>query len=229
MTTRDRDNGARLVNFGNYVPNTGEGEFVKVRRDSFGRIIGTTPVVAADIDGLAQAAWPVGVKNGATVAAVETGNGPVRKTVLTLTATPITMRDTQQGGGVKIYDFPEGRILLLGSAGSIAVTTTSAILTTLNGGVTCNWGVGSTTQANPTVATTEQDLLQVAAFTSSATINVAGATSNGKGVLTAFDGTGTALDAFLNLAVAGATDIDADATVTVTGVITLNWISLGDY
>lgn len=169
-----------------------------------------------------------GMPNGATVTAAETGVGTVHQTVLTLTATPVTMRDTEQGGGVKIYDFPEGRIAFLGAVASIAVTTTSVLADTLNAGVTCNYGVGSTTQASATLATTEQDIVQVAAFTSSATINVAGAVAKAAGAATALDGTTTPIDAYLNLAVAGATDIDANATVTVSGTVTLNWINLGD-
>ncbi len=166
---------------------------------------------------------------GATAVATEAGSGLVHQTTIALSALAVTMRDTEQGGGAKIYDFPEGRILVLGATASIAVTTTSILANTLNTGVTCNWGVGSTTQASATVATTEQDIVNVAAFTASATINVAGATATGKGVLAVLDGTGTAADAYLNLAVAGATDIDANATVTVTGSVKITWINLGDY
>ena len=170
-----------------------------------------------------------GTPNGATVTAVEGGSGLVHQTVLTLAATPITMRDTEQGGGVKIYDFPEGRVLILGATASIAVTTTSILANTLNASVTCNYGVGSTTQASATVATTEQDIVQVTAFTASATINVAGAVAKGAGALVALDGTTTPIDAYLTLAVAGATDIDANATVTVSGTVRITWILLGDY
>lgn len=167
----------------------------------------------------------------AYVTATEYGDDVMRKTVFTLTALPITMRDTEQGGGAQIYTFPAGRICRIGATASIAVTTTSVLANTLNAGVTCNWGVGSTTQASATVATTEQDFVNVAAFTSSATINVAGAvaTGVGPGVLASLDGTSTAVAAFLNLAVAGATDIDADATVTVTGTVTIVWANVGDY
>jgi hypothetical protein len=163
-----------------------------------------------------------------TVSGTEYGDGVYHQTVLTLTAVPVTMRDTEQGGGVKIYDFPVGQIQRLGAAGTIAVTTTSVLADTLNTGVTCNWGVGSVTQANATVATTEQDFINVTAFTASATIDVAGADASGVGVgvLAALDGTSTAVDAFLNLAVAGATDIDADATVTVTGEVKITWVNL---
>lgn len=173
----------------------------------------------------------IGAKNGSTVTVQEYGNGVLNRTAFTFTATPITMADSTQGGGVKIYDFPAGRILIMGATGSIAVTTKSTLASTLNTGVTCNWGIGSVVQSSATVATTEQNFLNVTAFTASATINVAGATSNGSGiaVLTSLDGTATAIDAYLNLAVAGATDIDGDATVTVTGTANLFWINLGDY
>lgn len=162
------------------------------------------------------------------VTVAEYGDATFHQSVFTLTALPVTMRDTQQGGGVKIYDFPLGRIFRLGATGSIAVTTTSILADTLNTGVTCNWGVGSTTQASATLATTEQDFVNVQAFTASATIDVAGAVSTGVGpsVLASLDGSSTAVDAYLNLAVAGATDIDADASVTVSGTIKITWINL---
>lgn len=162
------------------------------------------------------------------VSVEEYGDGVFHQSVFTVTALPITMRDTEQGGGFQIYDFPLGRITSLGATATIAVTTTSELSSTLNTGVTCNYGVGSVTQSNATVATTEQDLVNVTAFTSSATIDVAGAdaTGVGVGVLASLDGTSTAKDAFINLAVAGATDIDADATVTVTGTVTLTWINM---
>lgn len=168
-----------------------------------------------------------GAKNGATVTATET-EGIVQKTVLTFAATPITVRNTEQGGGVKIYDFPEGRIAILGAFGSIAMTTTSVIASTLKSGVTCNWGVGTVTQANGTLATTEQNIIQTANITSSATINVAGAAAKSAGAATALDGTATAIAAYLNIGVATGTDIDADATVTVTGSVTIHWLNLGD-
>ena len=161
------------------------------------------------------------------VSVVEKGDGTFIQSVFTLTALPITMRDTEQGGGSQIYTFPVGRITRLAGTSTIAVTTTSELSSTLNTGVTCNYGVGSVTQSNATVATTEQDFVNVTAFTSSATIDVAGAdaTGVGVGVLASLDGTSTAVAAFLNLAVAGATDIDADATVTVTGTVTLTWVN----
>jgi len=172
----------------------------------------------------------VGAKNGATVTAVEYGDGTTHRTVLTLTALPLTLRDVEQGQGVKIYDFPAGGITILGASGSVAETTTSILADTLNTGVTYNWGVGTTTQASATLATTEQDIIQTTNGTASATINVAGAASTA--VRTAapanFDGSGTAIDAFFNVGVAGAGDIDANATTTWTGTISITWLFNGD-
>lgn len=178
----------------------------------------------------------VGTKNGSTVSVVEYGNGILHQTVLTLTALPLTLRNVQQGQGVKIYDFPEGAIVILGAMGSVAETTTSILADTLNTGVTYNWGVGTITQANGTLATTEQNIIQTTNGTASATINVAGASSKGvrNTIVSAalgsgsFDGTSTPADVYFNVGVATADDIDADATTTWTGTITITWLFLGD-
>lgn len=173
-----------------------------------------------------------GASAAATVTAVEKGNSIFHQTVLTLTALPVSINDTNVGGGTKIYDFPAGRVYVLGATASVAFTTTSTLASTLNAGVTLSWGVGSvqtTTQASGTLATTEQNIVNASTATSSATINVAGATATAVGTAVALDGTTTAIDAYFNVGVPTATDIDGNATVTVTGTITLTWVQLGDY
>lgn len=173
----------------------------------------------------------VTVANGLTYQ--EFGDGAVNRSVLTLAALVQTIRDTTspaQGGGTKLFTFPEGRIYMIGATGSLTFTTTSILANTLNTGVTCQWGLGTVTQANTTLATTEQNLLPVTAWTAGTTINVANAATTAALASPAvFDGTATAIAAFLNTAVAGATDIDADATVAINGTITLTWAYLGDY
>jgi len=188
-----------------------------------------TKLGVKDIDNILTGAGVVPAAVGPYVTAEELG-AVIHQTVLSLSAIPITMRDTEQGGGAQIYTFPKGRILLLGGSGQITVTTTAAIADTLNGGKTCNWGVGTVTQASATVATTEQDLVQVAAFVSSTVINTAPAVSTaspGIAILTPYAGVSTPTAAFLNLAVAGETDIDGDATTITDGTITLSWLNLG--
>lgn len=180
----------------------------------------------------APASANIGLKaGGSTVTAVEYGDAFLHQTVITLTALPLTLIDATVGAGVKIYDFPEGAITILGALGSVAETTTAADLTTtLNTGVTYNWGVGTTTQANGTLATTEQDIIPTTNGTASATTGVAGAAS--AGVRTAapacFNGTVTAKDAFFNVGIALNTDIDGNTTTTWTGTITILWAFAGD-
>lgn len=163
------------------------------------------------------------------ISVVEKGNGLVHQTVITITAMPVTVADATVGVGTKIYDFPEGRLFILGGTGSAQFTTTSALASTLNTGVSCRWGLGTVTQSNATLATTEQDLLPVTTFAASTTINVANAATTSQLAAAAqFDGTATAKDAFFNISVPTATDIDGDATVLVSGSITISWILLGD-
>lgn len=156
----------------------------------------------------------------------------IHKTVFPLNDLPITIADATVGAGTKIFTFPQGRILILGAhAKDIQLTTTSVIASTLNSGVNVGVGVGSTTQANGTLATTEQNVVNVFTAVSSATINVAGAAAQGNGPSAPFslDGTTTAVDLYFNLGIPTATDIDADATVTVDGLIEVVWALIGDH
>lgn len=165
-----------------------------------------------------------------TLAVVEEHTGALHRTTLFFNNYAMTLLDAQNGVGSRIYRFPEGRILVHGATGSIAPTTTSALATSLNTGVTYNWGLGTTTQANGTLATTEQDVLPTTAGVASATINTAPAVSNGKLAAAAqFDGTATRKDVYLNIGLATATDIDGDATILVNGVVVITWSQLGDY
>ncbi len=169
----------------------------------------------------------------ATVTAAEYGAGLVRQTLLTLAATPVALSQANVGGGVLIYTFPQGLIVVLGGMATVTPTTTSAILGTLNGTKTLSFGVGSvitTTQGSGTVSTTEQDLVNAGTCTSSGTINTAGAAGSSKNVTpTGFDGHTTNLAANLNFQVPTASDIDGNATITVSGTVLLTWCFLGDY
>lgn len=159
----------------------------------------------------------------------------IHHTVLNLVDFPISISDTNVGGGAKIYDFPEGRIMIYGAiAKNMTPKTTSVLASTLNASKTLSMGVGTvqtTTQGSGTLATTQQDIVNTFAPVSSATINVDGTAASGKddGTPQGFDGTTTPVDAFLNVGVPTATDIDGDATITVTGEIHIWWSLIGDY
>ncbi len=171
-----------------------------------------------------------------TVTAVEYGFGPFHQTVLTLTNLAMAISDTNVGGGTKVYTFPEGVISILGAtAANITPTTTSVIASTLNASKTLSAGVGSVqtvAQASGTLVTTEQDIVNAFAPTSSATINVAGTAASGYLSATTalkYDGHTTAQAIYLNCGVPTATDIDADATTTWSGTVTITWVFNGDY
>lgn len=168
-----------------------------------------------------------GVGAGAGVTPIEYGIGAYRTTVFNFNQVKMTLLDAQNGNGMQIYTFPKGKILRLGaSAENVVITTTSALASTLNAGVTGNYGLGSTTQANGTLATTEQDFVQTQNFTASATINVPPAAVRGFGIpnVTLLDGSSTPIALFFNIGIATATDIDGDATVLVDGQFTVNWL-----
>jgi len=173
-----------------------------------------------------------GAANGTGVAAVESGNGIFNKTVITFTDHAIALTD-EAGvvayGGSKVYDLPAGAILMLGAVADIDLTKSSA-------GVNADWdgdvGVGTVTASNNnTLATTEQNIIPTTATPQA----VAGVTTaNAQSTSTeneVIDGTGTAVDVFLNFLV---DDADHDVTTTacnliVNGTLTLHWINLGDY
>lgn len=181
-----------------------------------------------------KVSYGAGAKNGATVTATEYGDGIVHKTVLTCTATPITITDdadVAQYGGVKVYDFPEGMLCTMGAVIDGAVTggVTGTIINTWAGGVALGTATATT---GATLTGTEADILpevDVAAATAKvATVDaVSVATALTESGARWLDGTGTAKDLFLNLVV----DDDVTHTAgsaTFTGTITFIWIILGD-
>ncbi len=182
-------------------------------------------------DEINYTATNVGAANGATVSAVEYGfGGFLHKTVLTLAATPCAIADATAGGGVKVYDFPEGAITILGGKFSLAPTTTSVLASTLNASVTIEIGVGSAAAGAGALTTTEEDIIEGTQAAASATISVAAAAFTGArlAVPAILDGTSTPIDANVNVGVPTATDIDGDATITLTGTIEIIWLFGGD-
>jgi hypothetical protein len=176
----------------------------------------------------------VGAKNGSTVQVQEKGAGLVHQTVLTCTATPITISDdagVAQYGGVKVYDLPLGAIMTQGAvvSGILTAGVTGTIIDNWDGDVALGTATATT---GATLTGTEADILQSVAVSAGASdkLGVVQAVS----VATALtesgarwhDGTGTAKDVFLNFV------IDDDAThtagtATFTGTITLTWVNLG--
>lgn len=172
----------------------------------------------------------VGAPSVSTVTAKHIQLGPFCVTTLTLDNVAQSVINGTEYQGTKIYDFPEGRLYVLGVTATLQQKTTSALASTLNASSTGAIGLGTATASATTLATTMVDLLPSTAFTSSATINVAGtAVSSALAAGAQFDGTTTAKDMYLNTAYATTTDVDGDATQTISGTIVITWVSLGDY
>ena len=176
-----------------------------------------------------------GAPNGATVSATETGVGGIHRTVLTLSATPVTITDdagvAQYGGTGKIYDFPEGMINVLGAvvSGNLTLGTTGTIIAAFTG---VNSLGTATATTGATLVSTEADILQ---STANGTASGSVAAIDSVPVATAvtesgarwLDGTATAKDMFLNFAIAD--DVThTSGTGTFTGTVAFTWVSLGD-
>lgn len=141
----------------------------------------------------------VGAKNGDTVAAVENGDPVLHKTVLTLTATPITLTDEAgagQYGGVKLYDFPAGNILVFGAVVDADITLNETWWTdTAEGDV----GLGTTAVTNgDALATTEQNMIATTAI-AAMTAQVGPIDTQSAGVATLGAAGATDSDAYLNI------------------------------
>ena len=173
-----------------------------------------------------------GAPNGTGVTAEETPSG-LRKVVVTFVDTPVVMVDeggVVAFGSLKIYDLPEGAILFQGATADLALTLSAA-------GINADWdgdfALGTVAASNnATLTATEDDLLP-----STATPQASGSATTATGlsttseVGTVFDGTSTAVDAYLNIIV---DDADHDVTGTptniiVNGTITLYYANLGDF
>lgn len=174
--------------------------------------------------------YDLGAVAVSTVTAKHEQFGPFIKTTLTLDNVAQSVVNGTEYQGTKLYDFAQGRILVLGVTATLQQKTTSALASTLNASSTGAIALGTATASNVSLTSTMVDLLPSTAFTSSATVNVAGtAVSAALAASAHFDGTSTAKDIYLNTAYATTTDVDGNATQTISGTIVLCWVSLGDY
>ena len=167
----------------------------------------------------------VGVADSRLV--VDESGGAIR-TVLKLDKLVITMTDATTAGChgfVKLYDFPACNLLFLGATCDLSITAgTGGIADTA--AVVAAIGTAQVATADATLTTTEADLIPSTAATLTGGVGAAKGKTVTAGVAV-FDGTTTAKDAYLNVAVpdAGSTGND---TLIVSGTIVLVWSNLGD-
>jgi hypothetical protein len=190
-----------------------------------------TTVLSVTSAGRIKAAYGKGAAAGTGVSALEYGDGLVHQTVLAFSDVEIALVDNAgvgAHGSLKIYDMPEGAIIVAAAVSDLAVTKSSA-------GVNADWdgdfGLGTTAaDIDASLATTEQDILPSTATPQA----VAGVTTADGESTTAehviFNGTATAIDVYANFLV---DDADQDVTSTpcnlvLNGTITITWINAGD-
>lgn len=157
----------------------------------------------------------------ATVSAAHYGIGNgLTRTVLTLTAVPVTITDNgaNGSGGVKIYDFPE--CIFVSIAASANCTVAYGSVTDAN--VIASLG-SVVAAADATLTSTEANIIP---STSAATTAGAGTFAGDSTAVTVLNGTSTAVDLYLNLATS--TDPSTNNSATVSGTITLIWANGGD-
>lgn len=171
-----------------------------------------------------------GAAAGTGVTAVESGSGITNRTVLTFVNTPVPLADAAgvvAYGGLKVYDFPAGAIMVMGAVADLDITKSSA---GVNADFDGDIGVGTVTASNnATLASTEQNVIPTTATPQA----VAGVTT-GNGASTTsptLDGTTTPVDLYVNLLV---DDADHDVTTTpcnliLNGTLTVTWTNLGDF
>lgn len=175
-----------------------------------------------------QVSEGVGATNGSAVSVVEKGNGVIHQSVIRLSSLAVTVANTTGAsfGGVKLYDMPEGRILVLGVTADLSVNWAGTSIVATGSG---DFSLGTTITADATLSGTDVNLLPSTAMTDPFVAGVGAA----KGALAAsaqFDGTATAIDVNLNMIIDDA-DVEnaASDSVLVSGTVTLTWINLGDY
>ena len=166
------------------------------------------------------------VQTAGKIAAQHTG-GFIRQTLLTLAAAQVSVVGaTGVGfGGTQIYDFPKGRILVLGVVANLAFNFagTSVLATS-----TVDYALGTAVAADANLTdATDIDLCELTT-TGAATAGITAAKGGKLAASAQFNGTTTAKDMFLNLNIPDASMAETDI-VKVTGTILVTWVDLGDY
>ena len=202
-----------------------ESPLVTATVGTFTTMNATTAAVTGALT-LSEAA-SVGAVAGAS--AVATSIPGVFMTTIAFTARALAVTDALAYAGTKVFDFPEGRIYILGAIGSLRFGISTDPTTTINASADLDWSLGTVTASSITLASTMVDLIpKVDAPLAAAQTTLNTATAGTLAAAAFFDGTVTPVDAFLNVSFPTNTQIDADGTLAVTGTISLLWGRVGD-
>jgi len=156
--------------------------------------------------------------------------GEVHKSVFTFVLTgahDLDLADGDHGTGIKVYDLPEGRLLILGATIDASVTTSANYNASPDDIFYLAMGTAVGADDND-LTSTEADIIPK---TTLDTVGATALTLDWHAALAAsaqFDGTTTPVDLYVNAAIADTSNSDAN-TYAITGTGTITWINLGDY
>lgn len=168
------------------------------------------------------------VPAGAIVSVVEEGNQFSHKTTVTFSNFPITVGNTTgvSFGGTKLYDFPLGRLLIKGSVlKDVVVGLGSPLnLTPIAAGDGGDISMGSTVAGDGTLTNADVDLIPSTSIDPMS----GGLTRAALAAAAAFDGSTTAIDAYINMLIDDA-DVEDEASdvLLLSGVWVCTWDNLG--
>jgi hypothetical protein len=174
---------------------------------------------------------------GAVVAAkgsvVEYGDAFIHKTVITLAMTGANDLDLDGASansiGAKVYDFPAGRISILGAMIDASAVCNDAFNASANDVYYLSCGsVDGTQAADADLTSTEADIIPKTTIDTVSNTTLTNDWHAALAAATQLDGTTTAVDVFVNAAVADASTTKA-VTIAITGTLTIYWMNLGDY
>lgn len=149
----------------------------------------------------------------------------LRKLEFTFDDFVVTMTDaTTNGnhGGAKFADLAAGALVVLGAISNLAVEAAAGI--DADAAVVGAVGTAVAGTDNATLTSTEANIIPSTAVTLTSS---AGVMDGEFTTLAALNGTGTAVDLYLNFAVPG-DDADANSTITVNGTVEIWVLWLGD-
>lgn len=188
---------------------------------------------AADLNFVSTvaAATAIGAPAGTGVACAIKRAGNFFSLDFTLTNVAITHTDAAgsgSSGSLKIFDFAEGMVTILGARMNLSFLG-DALIDTNAGDMAFVCGLGSVAAdaGNGALTGTEVNICTVSSTVTLSAKAGSLASFPSVAVLTPIDGTATAVDLYFNESGTAATS-DANGVLTVTGTITVNGMFLGD-
>lgn len=165
-----------------------------------------------------------------------TVDGGLRRTTITLTAATATWTDnttTGSSASLKIFDFPEGVINVVGAACFLTAFSSPTNAPLQTGSTTLVFSLGTDAAATDNFTLTALEA-NIVASTAGGTLTTGAITATAKGIGppcatidSTFDGSGTAKDLYINFS-ADATNSVANGTVTFSATVVISWMNLLD-